>query len=736
MMKDDKKHSSKKETEGNQEFIDFELFRSMKTDVNTFQTYLREIYKDLADRRHTKKNGVSNLTFMEYMKLPVFICEKVFSSFDFDNDIFLNLKEFTEGMTNLYFGTFEDSSKIIFNIYDIDKDGKINPEDVKIILSYLPLKTDKTKTDYKYQLDSIDEIQEIITETFGEKKNLKYNEYADIVEKKKSDSYFQLLCFLIQRKPFSEENVALYKSKYEKKKSELKPVDVRYSSPQSKPKKVMSPKRQSVLAPIDTFMKNLEDEEFSLFPNDDSSSPKIVKKKQGPEASGFQGMVRMPNQKVGAKDEKSGDIKKIIENSMDHFNSPSKFLKKSPDIPEFNLEDNIINLEEDVNDIKDILKIKESKQEIISSILMEDYVYKVSENGKLKKYYLVLSGKDILYYKTSTKDMVEGMHNLSGTYVQLNGEKKIDNKVFYIFSIIFSSKTRNYLCPDKESAKLWTLNLKKSIGYENFFDSYEMLDEIGEGKFGLVKLGIHFKTKERVAIKIIKKEAMTVSDLELVKGEIDIMKLCRHPNVVRLLDHFENSEFIFIVMEYLSGGDLGNHLYVKKFQFTEKRAAEIMLQLANGLNYLHSYGILHRDIKPDNIMLSDNSENATIKIMDFGLSKVLAPQERVNDGFGTLTFVAPEVLIRQPYNKQIDIWSMGIILYYMLTGCLPFDDENDNEEAIAKMIVFKEVDFPDKLFKERSKEVMNIIGQCLNKNPDKRISIDNFVKHPWIKKFT
>ena len=227
---------------------------------------------------------------------------------------------------------------------------------------------------------------------------------------------------------------------------------------------------------------------------------------------------------------------------------------------------------------------------------------------------------------------------------------------------------------------------------------------------------------------------MNASDMELVKGEIDIMKLCRHPNVVRLLDHFENSEYIFIVMEYLSGGDLGNHLQVKNFTFTEKRASEIMFQIANGLNYLHSYGVLHRDLKPDNIMLSDSSENATIKIMDFGLSKILAPQERVNDGFGTLSFVAPEVLIRQPYNKQIDIWSMGVILYYMLTGCLPFDDENDSEEIIAKMIVFNEVAFPEKLWKTRSSDVIDIIGLCLIKNPDKRVTIDNYLLHPWITK--
>ncbi len=724
--------------------VDFENFRKLKhVDVNNFQTYLKEIYKDLSDRRDNKKQGISNLTFMEYMKLPVFICEKVFGGFDQDCDTFLNLKEFTEGMTNLYFGTFEDTSRIIFNFFDIDKDGKINAGDVKLLLSFLPLKTDKTKTDYKFQMDSINEIQQIIIDTFGDKKTLKYNEYTEIVEKKKSDSYFQLLCFLYQRRPFTEDNVLMYKSKYERKKSELKPADTKFNSPSSKPRKIMSPSRVSHLSPVHNFIKlNLmdDDDDDETTAEDSTFSPNkkisFMDKGLTAETSAYKGMIRMPNHLKAAANEKSKDIKKIIENSETTFSSPTKLLKKESKLgDDFNLDMKPLDDPDEVNDIKDILEVKNRKLEKDEKILMEDYIYKVSENGKLKKYYLVLSQNDILYYKTSAKEVVEGMHNLSGTYVQENGEKKIDNKSFYVFSIIFNSKTRMYYCPDKDVAKFWTGSLRKAIGYENFFDSYEMLDEIGEGKFGLVKLGVHYKTKERVAIKIIKKEAMNINDLELVKGEIDIMKLCRHPNVVRLLDHFENSEFIFIVMEYLSGGDLGNYLQVKNFQFNEKRAAEIMFQIANGLNYLHAYGVLHRDLKPDNIMLSNSSDNAIIKIMDFGLSKVLGPQERVNDGFGTLSFVAPEVLIRQPYNKQIDIWSMGIILYYMLTSCLPFDDDNDSEEVIAKMIVFNECEFPDKLFKDRSKEVKDIIGQCLIKNPEKRITVDNYLIHPWIKKF-
>ena len=121
--------------------------------------------------------------------------------------------------------------------------------------------------------------------------------------------------------------------------------------------------------------------------------------------------------------------------------------------------------------------------------------------------------------------------------------------------------------------------------------------------------------------------------------------------------------------------------------------------------------------------------------MDFGLSKILGPSEKVADGYGTLSFVAPEVLIRQPYNKQIDIWSMGIILFYMLSGLLPFDDENDDEEAIAKKTVFSELEFPDDPFNNYSSEVKDLIRRCLIKDPLQRLTVDDFLTHKWIKKY-
>ena len=130
-------------------------------------------------------------------------------------------------------------------------------------------------------------------------------------------------------------------------------------------------------------------------------------------------------------------------------------------------------------------------------------------------------------------------------------------------------------------------------------------------------------------------------------------------------------------------------------------------------------------------MLMNNNDNIVIKIMDFGLSKIAGPKEGLFEGYGSLTYVAPEILKKEPYNKEIDIWSLGIILYYMFVGHFPF--EGNKEEIIAKNIIFQDLVFEFEEWENRSKKVINLIEKSLEKKPYKRINIDDFLKHPWIK---
>lgn len=171
---------------------------------------------------------------------------------------------------------------------------------------------------------------------------------------------------------------------------------------------------------------------------------------------------------------------------------------------------------------------------------------------------------------------------------------------------------------------------------------------------------------------------MPDKELMLVRYEIETLKMCQHPNIIRLLDIFENIECIYLVMELLSGGNLFAYFERRKHHIPESKAREIIHSLATGLFYLHSYGIVHRDIKPENIMMTDKTDNAQIKIADFGLAKIVGPSQFCNETYGTLAYAAPEVLMKKPYDKSIDIWGLGIIAYLLLTGVLPFDHKDDS----------------------------------------------------------
>lgn len=157
--------------------------------------------------------------------------------------------------------------------------------------------------------------------------------------------------------------------------------------------------------------------------------------------------------------------------------------------------------------------------------------------------------------------------------------------------------------------------------------------------------------------------------------------MCQHPHIIRLLDIFENQDYIYIVMENLSGGDLFTYLEKRSFTVTEDRARELAHQIATALYYLHSFGVAHRDLKPENILMSSDSETSDCKIVDFGLSKIIGPSQTSLDPFGTLSYVAPEVLLQKPYGKEVDVWSLGVITYLLLARVLPYDDEDEKEIA-------------------------------------------------------
>jgi len=364
----------------------------------------------------------------------------------------------------------------------------------------------------------------------------------------------------------------------------------------------------------------------------------------------------------------------------------------------------------------------------------ENYIYKISENNKISKFYLYLIDNDIYYYKNSEKKELIGMHNLSSSFIQEyedNGKKIINNNTYYSFSIIFksNSKIRKFYVSDIDTYNQFVSYIKQVIGYRNFEDYYEIKEEIGVGRNSHVNLGIQKSTGKLVTIKKIKKSDETIKEDELVRYEIDILKFCHHKNIVHLIDYFETIDNIIIILNYIEGKTLGEYLKENNFNLKESKAANIILQIANGIKYLHKFGIVHRDLKPDNIMIMQNDNKINVKIMDFGLSKIVSKEEKLVEGFGTLLYAAPELIQNMPYNIEIDVWSLGVILFYMFTGYYPFNGKEEFE--IEEKIINEPVEFKDGEWEIISDKVKDLIRKCLEKYPEERITIDDFINHPW-----
>lgn len=291
------------------------------------------------------------------------------------------------------------------------------------------------------------------------------------------------------------------------------------------------------------------------------------------------------------------------------------------------------------------------------------------------------------------------------------------------------NKSRILYFKSKDNQNEWLDRLKKIVGYSNLFDYYNFEDNLGKGQFGLVKLATHKKTGKKVAIKTVHKKDMKPIEIYQQRREIDVLKMSQHPNIVALIDLFENSDYYYIVLEYMQGKDLFDYIQFRNFKLGEQRVKELSYQIGIAIKYLHSYGIVHRDLKLENVMMSDNTESGVPKLVDFGLAKMIGPNEKADEPFGTLGYVAPEVLRKEPYSFSCDLWSYGCIIYALLSGSLPFDHESQKETI--KMTLENKLEFDLPCWNSISENCKDLLVKLLAKDPSKRITLENALKHKW-----
>ncbi|RXW22535.1 hypothetical protein EST38_g3306 [Candolleomyces aberdarensis] len=266
------------------------------------------------------------------------------------------------------------------------------------------------------------------------------------------------------------------------------------------------------------------------------------------------------------------------------------------------------------------------------------------------------------------------------------------------------------------------------------FGPYLLLQTLGEGEFGKVKLGLHCQWGEEVAVKLIRRGNIdSTVRMSKVEREIEVLRSLKHPNIVRLYDVIETDKYIGIILEYASGGELFDHILAHRY-LREKDAAKLFSQLISGVWYIHQKKIVHRDLKLENLLL-DRHRN--VIITDFGFANKF--EHRADDlmqtSCGSPCYAAPELVISEGLyvGSAVDIWSCGVILYAMLAGYLPFDDDpanpdGDNINLLYKYIVNTPLSFPDYV----SAEARDLLSLMLVPDPTRRATLDTVMRHSWL----
>ena len=255
--------------------------------------------------------------------------------------------------------------------------------------------------------------------------------------------------------------------------------------------------------------------------------------------------------------------------------------------------------------------------------------------------------------------------------------------------------------------------------------NYKILKTIGEGTFSKVKEAIHIPSGEKVAIKILEKSKIEdEEDLICINREINYLKNLSHPNIISLYETIETKDCFYIIMEYAEN-DLFSYIVKNNF-LNELTAKKFFYQIISSIKYIQKKKITHRDVKPENILLTQN--NQKVKLIDFGLANNYSNNDLLSTSCGSPCYAAPEMVLGKKYKGiQIDIWSSGIVLYAMLCGYLPFEDDTD--ENIYRNVILGKFDLPNRL----SIHSKDLIKKILEVNPNKRIKLNDIFQHQFLK---
>ena len=371
-----------------------------------------------------------------------------------------------------------------------------------------------------------------------------------------------------------------------------------------------------------------------------------------------------------------------------------------------------------------MIKIPQNMNSTINKEKSYDTIY-VLKDHSLIKYYAAFRGPLLLLMTQDKVQKIEHAIFLEECYIKETSKFSV-----WLLSIFHSTQydPRLILAFRSEQKQIkWLSRLSHAGKIRKVKEVYCIENKIKSGKYSEVFVAIHKETKEKFVAKIIRKRKLDYIERELMRNEVSILSLLDHENIVRLVDVFHSQKSLILITELIEGEELTK--VIKSTAMNEEVVRSVVFQLLKVLEYLNSLGILHRDIKAENIILVKGNDGPFVKLLDFGFATFDLKNSLNIIHCGTLGYSAPEILKKEPYGKSIDMWSIGILAFAMVTGKIPIYD-SDHRVVISKTVNL-EIDYMSERWKDISFDCMDFVQNLLKKVPDERLGIQQALAHPW-----
>ena len=713
--------------------------------------FLTEIYANI----YKRCNSIfDSYTFQEVINLPMIISDKIYNALTTEEKK-LNLDDFSQGIYEMFFASIEEKALFIFEVFDFNKDNFIEKADVFLLLSHFHLIENTTNT--------INYLEEVIDNFFGYRNTYKREEFINLLQNKNADVFILMIIFINNYTTIIKDNeLRQYKESINYNKFEGIHFTVEYTSENNESNNNSNNSFDYKITPkLLKYIQNVKLLDFDEYNyNDCSSDDDSIDEFE--DLNNFESDIQDCLQNLC----KPKEIKpKLLEDiSTKRYKDQEKILIQiSPS------QSNTI-----FNNGKSIFEKKTSYQNVHSNSerSTEDNSYrKLYQKGKKKiiivnKYKngrktdtiikLVLVNYYLFYFKKCGNTFL--FKKIIPLFSLFAKKQKIENNLIlltFLSTLHNFDKQYSFICENEEDAEKFFQWFKKNNHYKDINDYYLFKCELGKGKFGHVFLAERLKDKKLVAIKSVLKCNPTEEEYKINRWESTIfnsLKNIIHPNVIKAIQRFESEKKIFFVFEYINGSDLKK--YMKSYQYNENinsllNIMNIAFQILKGVECLHKYGIIHRDIKTENIMVNEDYKEEiketpknSIKIVDFGLSRILGKFECSEDPYGSLCYKAPELIQHIKYNFKVDIWAIGVTLFYIIYGELPFEKGGKDDikysiinespcfysnHIISDINYIKDLKDFKHIYVTDSSLLYSIVKDCLEKKKDKRPDINQLL---------